>query len=58
MFGSGFDKFVLNGKTGQFGIIAQFQFLQQTEAIGVYGFYTDMISRGDFPIGIPQSQAP
>ena len=48
---------ILDGEAGQIGVVAQIQFFQQTESIGIHRFDADMIRFCDFTIGMPHCQA-
>ena len=54
---SGFDEVVLDGKAGQVSVVAQVQFFQQTESIGINRFDADVIGRGDLSVGVAQGKA-
>ena len=47
--GSGFDQAVLNGKQGNFSIVAQVEFFQEPEAVGIDGFDADVAAPSHLP---------
>ena len=42
---------VLDGETGQIGIIAQVKLFEEVLAVGVHGLDTDGVGLSDFPVG-------
>ena len=52
-----FDQSVLNGKAGEFGIVAQVQLLEQSKTVGVDGLDADVVRRSNFPVGVSQGQS-
>jgi hypothetical protein len=46
------DQPILDSKAGDLGVVAQIEFLEQAEAVGIYGLDADVVGRGDLAAGV------